>query len=82
MKILTIIIVFLTAFLTSSCVHTVVKRTSRHQRTIKLNAILTGSKSSLIFHIKRRAELLKCNKLIITEIRERSHIKGICITTP
>jgi len=65
-----------------SCVHTEIRRTGRHERSIKITASAAAYKHRLHRHLKRRSELLNCDELIIKEIVDGSHITATCITTP
>lgn len=70
----------LALLLLTGCVHVHVRRLSRHERYIfvQVNETIAYSKHRAYRHLKRKAEHLECDKLIIEKLDEK-YALGRCI---
>lgn len=71
------IIIFLTIFM-SSCVFVRVRRSGRHVRQITVHSGIEREHYMMYRHLKRKARLLGCRKLIVRQVTANMAV-GDCI---
>jgi len=66
----------------TSCAYTTVKRTDRHEKIITVKIEIMSTRSRLHRYLKHRAKSIYCDKILIIEVVEGSHIIGRCVYHP